>query len=109
MPETEKSKFQGMIPSGLKRELEIVWREGKDPTIQTMNDLVTYCVEQGLAALARTAESASGKYAAQVYALKRRKDSDEMLGKVEFEVQGYVPRDFSMSGVVRPIRAVEEG
>lgn len=83
-----------MIPKGKRRQIEIEWRAGKDPTLQTWNDVVDFCAEQGLRALAEMNASPGGKYAAQMYALKRRKEADEALKKVEWEVQGYIPRQF---------------
>lgn len=108
MSDPERIKFQGMIPKGKRRQIEIVWREAKDPTLQTWNDVVDFCAEAGLEKLANMANSEAGKYAAYIYGLKRQKEADEALGKAEWEVQGYVPRMFD-NARVSPIRRVEEG
>lgn len=108
MSEQERIKFQGMIPKGKRRQIEIEWREGKDPTLQTWNDVVDFCAEAGLEKLANMNNSEAGKYAAWVYGQKRQKEADEALGKAEWEIQGYTPRVFTDADV-RPIRRAEEG
>lgn len=98
-----------MIPKGKRRQIEIEWREGKDPNLQTWNDVVDFCAEAGLEKLAAMNGSEKGKYAAMIYGLKRQKEADEALKQAEWEVQGYVPRSFDKSGTVSPIRKVDEG
>ena len=108
MSNQERIKFQGMIPKGKRRLIEIEWRKGKDPTLQTWNDVVDFCAEAGLEKLAAMNGSEAGKYAAYVYGLKRQKEADEALKKAEWEVQGYQPRKFS-DAEIRPFRMVEDG
>lgn len=112
MSKVERIKFQGMIPEGKKREIEVQWNKGLDPTLQTWNDVVDLAAELVLEYLAAQNASKRGKHAAQVYKLKRMKDSEEALARAEFEIKGYVPREFesdeSKSGTVTPIRKVEE-
>ena len=97
-----------MIPKGKRRQIEIEWRAGKDPTLQTWNDVVDFCAEAGLEKLAAMNNSDKGLYAAKVYGLKRQKEADEALRQAEYEIQGYVPRSFE-GGSVTPIRRVEDG
>lgn len=89
----ERIKFQGQVRAAKKRQLEIVWREGNDPTLQTWNDLVDYCCEAGLEKLAKEQKSERGMYAASIYRKKRLKDAEEDLKKTEYEVRDWVPRD----------------
>lgn len=97
-----------MIPKGKRRQIEIEWRAGKDPTLQTWNDVVDFCAEAGLEKLAAMNNSEAGKYAAYIYGLKRQKEADEALKKAEWEVDGYTPRSFE-GAKITPIRRVDEG
>ena len=97
-----------MIPKGKRRQIEIEWRAGKDPTLQTWNDVVDFCAEAGLEKLAAMNSSEKGLYAAKIYGLKRQKEADEALRQAEYEIQGYIPRSFE-GGSVTPIRRVEDG
>lgn len=108
MEKMERIKFQGMVDAGKKRQLEIEFHKSKEPTLQTWNDVVDFCMEKGLEVLSKMNESEEGLYAAKMYALKRQMLADEALRRVEYEVQGYVPRDFSANATVSPIRKVEE-
>ena len=109
MEKMERIKFQGMVDAGKKRQLEIEFYKCKEPTIHTWNDVVDFCMEKGLEALSKLNESEAGLYAAKIYALKRQMLADEALKRAEYEVQGYVPRDFGKDATVSPIRKVDEG
>lgn len=98
MSNQERIKFQGMIPKGKRRQIEIEWRAGKDPTLQTWNDVVDFCAEAGLEKLANMNASPGGKHAAYVYAMKRQMEADEALAKAEWEIKGYKPREFTDGG-----------
>lgn len=89
----ERIKFQGMVLAAKKRQLEIVWREGKDPTLQTWNDVADYCLEAGLEKMANEQQSEMGKYAAKVYRLKRMMEAEEDLRRAEYEIRDYVPKE----------------
>lgn len=108
MSDEIRVKFQGMIPKGKRRQLEVEWRQSKDPSLLTWNDVVDYCAEQGLKALAEKNQSEGGLYAAHLYHLKRQKEADEAIRRVEWEVQGYEPRDYTQGQVI-PFKRVEDG
>lgn len=109
MEKMERIKFQGMVDAGKKRQLEIEFHKSKEPTLQTWNDVVDFCMEKGLEALAKMNQSEAGLYAAKIYGLKRQMVAEEALRRAEYEVQGYVPRDFNKDATVSPIRKVDEG
>lgn len=90
----ERIKFQGQVLAAKKRQLEITWREGHDPTLQTWNDVVDYCVEAGLEKLAKAQQSPMGMHAAEVYLKKRLMEAEADLRKAEYETKDYDPSQF---------------
>lgn len=104
---SKEAKFQGQVSADTKRWLEIQWREGKNPTLLTWNDLANYCVEKGLAALVEENQSEHGRYVVGMVEKKRKKDAEEALKRLEYELEGWVPREEKTSGTVTPLRRVE--
>lgn len=109
MSKVEKTKLQHHVPAGLVSALDSELRRGKDPTLPTLADGIAYCLEIGLKALAEKNNSAEGQYIADVFSKQRRKELEEKVRVAEYEIQGFVPRDFTMNADVRPIRRVDEG
>lgn len=97
-----------MVSSDIKRWLEIEWRKGKNPTLLTWNDLVEFCVEKGHEWLVKENQSEHGLYVVEMVDKKRRKDAEEALKKLEYELDGWVPRE-KKGGIILPLRKVDEG
>lgn len=108
MSKVEKTKLHHYVPSGLLSALDSELRKGKDPTLPTLGDGIAYCLEVGLKALSEKNASEEGRYMAEVFSKLRRKELEEKLKAAEFEVQGFIPRDFTINATVSPIRKVEE-
>lgn len=111
---TKLVKFQGMIPPDTKRFLEVAWREGRSPTILTYNDLVAFCAEMGHRELVNMNKTPRGLYVVEMMDKKRMKDAEDAMKKLEYELDGWVPReertfDVKREGNVTPIRRVDEG
>lgn len=102
-------KFQGMVSADTKRFLEIAWREGKDPTLLTWNDVAEFCVEMGHRELVQMNKSEHGLYVVSMLEKKRKKDGEEALKRLEYELDGWVPREEMRNGTVHPLRRVDEG
>lgn len=106
----EKQKLQHYVPAGLVRALDIEIRKSKDPTLQTMSDGVTYCLEVGVAKLAEVNQSPEGLYLVELFGKVRRKEFEEKVKAAEFEILGFTPKDYGLIGSVSPIRrVVDEG
>jgi hypothetical protein len=104
----EKVKLQHHVPAGLVSALDSELRKGKDPTLPTLADGITYCLELGVAELAKKNKSEEGEYIANLFSTLRRMELEEKIKDAEFKTQGFVPRDFRIRpGNVRVIR--EEG
>lgn len=109
MSKVEKVKLQHHVPAGLVSALDAELRKGKDPTLPTLADGITFCLELGLAELAKRNASDEGQYIADVFRRLRRKELEEKVKAAEYEVQGFVARDFTVNASVSPIRKVDEG
>lgn len=109
MSKVEKQKLGHYVPTGLVRLLDIEIRKSKDPTLQTMSDGVTYCLEVGVEKLAQVNQSPEGLYLVELFGKVRRKEFEEKVKQAEFEILGFTPRDYGMTGTVSPIRKVDEG
>lgn len=105
---SNRVKFQGMVSADTKRFLEIAWREGKDPTLLTWNDLAEFCVEMGHRELVKMNKSEHGLYVVSMLEKKRKKDAEEALKRIEYEVDGWTPREELWRGIT-PIRKVDGG
>ena len=105
-------KFQGMVPPEQKRFLEVAWREGRSPTILTYNDLVAFCVEMGHREMVNMNQTPRGLYVVSLLDKKRKKDAEEAMKKLEYELDGWEPREEKViqrpEGIVHPIRRLEE-
>jgi hypothetical protein len=110
MSQVEKQKLQNHVPAGLVRALDIELRKGKDPTLQTLSDGITFCLELGVAELAKRNQSEDGKYIAELFATLRQKELDDKVESAERELRGYQPRMYGQRpGNLRPIREELEG
>lgn len=108
MSQVEKQKLQNHVPAALVRALDIEIRKGKDPTLQTMSDGIAYCLEVGVAALAKMNQSEEGLYIAEVFAKLRRMELEEKVRAAEFATAGFQARSLNTTGTVSPIRRVEK-
>ena len=109
MSKVEKVKLQHHVPAGLVSALDSELRKGKDPTLPTLADGITFCLELGLAELSKRNRSVEGEYIADLFSRARRMELEEKIKETEYKVQGFVPRDFTQSASVSPIRRVDEG
>lgn len=109
MSRVEKVKLQHHVPAGLVSALDAELRRGKDPTLPTLSDGITFCLELGVAELAKRNASEEGRYIAEVFSKLRRKELEEKIRQAEYETQGFVARDFTVNATVSPIRRVDEG
>lgn len=110
MSRVEKVKLQNHVPAGLVSALDSQLRLGKDPTLPTLSDGIAFCLELGVAELAKRNKSEEGQYIAKVFSDLRRMELEEKIREAEYKTQGFVPRDFSQRpGGLRAIRMEEEG
>lgn len=106
----EKQKISAWVPQGLVRELDILIRNSKNPTLQTMTDGYNYCLEYGVRALAEEQDSDEGRYVADLFAKVRRADLEDAVQAAEIRLMTRTPRDLGVRpGNVRAIREAEEG
>lgn len=106
----EKQKISAWVPQGLVRELDILIRNSKNPTLQTMTDGYNYCLEFGVKALADEQESDEGRYVAELFARVRRMELEEAVEAAEYKLAKHRPRDLGVRpGNLRPIRDGMEG
>lgn len=109
MSQVEKQKLQNHVPAGLVRALDIEIRKGKDPTLQTLSDGITFCLELGVEELSKRNQSEEGQYIADLFKRLRQKELDDKIYDAERQLQGYQPRNYEQRpGNVRPIRGAEE-
>lgn len=105
MSQVEKQKLQNHVPAALVRALDIEIRNGKDPTLQTLSDGITFCLEEGVKKLAEQNNSEKGRYIAELFSKLRQKELDDRVWDAERQLSGYQPRDYEQRpGNLRPIR-----
>lgn len=109
MSKVEKTKLQHHVPAGLVSALDALLRAGKDPTLPTLADGLTFCLEVGIKELAKKNASEEGLYIAELSAKNRRMDLEEKVREMEYRTNGFVARDFTRNATVSPIRKVDEG
>jgi hypothetical protein len=109
MSRVEKVKLQNHVPAGLVSALDSQLRLGKDPTLPTLSDGIAFCLELGVAELAKRNQSDEGQYIAKVFSDLRRMELEEKVREAEYKTNGFVARDFSQRlGNLRSIKA-EDG
>lgn len=109
MSRVEKVKLQNHVPAGLVSALDGLLRQGKDPTLPTLSDGITFCLELGVAELAKRNNSNEGAHIAKVFSDLRRMELEEKVREAEYKTQGFVAREFGHEATVSPIRKVDEG
>lgn len=110
MSQVEKQKLQNHVPAALVRALDIEIRSGKDPTLQTLSDGITFCLEEGVRLLAERNRSEGGQYIADLFTRLRQKELDDRVWEAERQLNGYQPRNYTQRpGNIRPLREVDEG
>ena len=108
MSKIEKVKLHHYVPAGLISALDRELRMGKDPTLILLSDGITYCLELGVADLAKKNASAEGLYIAELSARTRRMELEEKVREMEYKTNGFKATELGLKGSVSPIRRVEE-
>lgn len=105
MSQVEKQKLQNHVPAGLVRALDIELRKGKDPTLQTLSDGITFCLELGVAELAKRNKSDEGEYIAGLFSKLRRMELEEKVRDAEYRTANFKESPLvAKQGILRAIR-----